>query len=57
MFSSDESYLYKDEKYIKIVELLKKIISSMDYTAPEARVNKLYLLAEKYSHFFTFEEE
>lgn len=52
----NEEYLYKDEKYIKIVELLKKIVSSMDYTAPEARENKFYLLAEKYSDKFTFEE-
>ena len=51
----NEDYLYEDEKYAKIVDLLKKIDSSLAYTAPEARENKYYLLAEKYSNYFNFE--
>ena len=53
----NEDYLYKDEKYKKIVELLKKLESSLMYTAPEAKEHKYYLLAEKYSMYFTFEED
>ena len=53
----NEDYLFENEEYKKIVTLLKKITSSMLHTAPEGRELKFYLLAEKYSQFFTFEEE
>ena len=45
-----------DRKIHQIVILLKKIQSSLNYTAPEAIEEKYYLLAEKHSNFFTFEE-
>jgi translation elongation factor EF-1alpha len=51
----DESYLYEDKKYQKIVELLKKIMESIAFTAPEGIEQKYYLLAEKYSEYFVFE--